>query len=157
MSELSESMIQERLKEAMRARSVNEVMVLRGLVAAMKNLTIERRGTAGGSGAQIGEAEIAQILRREIKQREEAIAFAEQAGRADLVDKNQREKRYLETYLPQSLGAADLEAAIARHYDAGAVSIGPLMGKLKAEFGARLDGKLASEAVREFLRRREGM
>ncbi len=30
------------------------------------------------------------------------------------------------------------------------------MGKLKAEFGARLDGKLASEAVREFLRRREG-
>ena len=27
---------------------------------------------------------------------------------------------------------------------------------LSAEFGARLDGKLASEAVREFLRRREG-
>jgi uncharacterized protein YqeY len=156
MSELSEAMIQVRLKEAMRSRATDEVMVLRGLVAAMKNLTIERRAGAGGASAELGAPEITQILRREIKQREEAIAFAEQAGRADLVEKNNREKRYLETYLPQALSAADLEAAIARHYAAGATSIGPLMGKLKAEFAARLDGKLASEAVREFLRRREG-
>jgi uncharacterized protein YqeY len=156
MSELSESMIQGRLKEAMRSRATDEVMVLRGLVAAMKNLTIERRGVAGSGGGELGAAEITQILRREIKQREEAIAFAEQAGRAELVEKNGREKRYLETYLPQALSAPDLEAAIARHYEAGAASIGPLMGKLKAEFGARLDGKLASEAVREFLRQREG-
>jgi uncharacterized protein len=155
MSELSEQMIQGRLKDAMRSRATDEVMVLRGLVAAMKNLTIERRG-AGSSSAELGAPEITQILRREIKQREEAIAFAEQAGRADLVEKNSREKRYLETYLPQALSAADLEAAIARHYAAGATSIGPLMAKLKAEFAARLDGKLASEAVREFLRRREG-
>jgi uncharacterized protein YqeY len=154
MSELSEQMIQGRLKEVMRSRATDEVMVLRGLVAAMKNLTIERR--AGGSSAELGVPEITQILRREIKQREEAIAFAEQAGRADLVEKNSREKRYLETYLPQALSAADLEAAITRHYAAGATSIGPLMAKLKAEFAARLDGKLASEAVREFLRRREG-
>ncbi len=125
MSELSESMIQGRLKEAMRSRATDEVMVLRGLVAAMKNLTIERRGVAGGAGGELGAAEITQILRREIKQREEAIAFAEQAGRADLVEKNGREKRYLETYLPLALSAADLEAAIARHYEAGAASMGP--------------------------------
>ena len=156
MSELSETMIQERLREAMRARAADEVMVLRGLVAAMKNLTIERRGAAGGAPVELAAVEIAQILRREIKQREEAMAFAEQAGRADLVEKNGREKRYLEAYLPQALSTADLETAITRHYAAGAVSTGALMGKLKTEFGARLDGKLASEAVREFLRRREG-
>ncbi len=95
-------------------------------------------------------------MRREIKQREEAMAFAEQAGRAELVEKNGREKQYLEAYLPQALSADELERAIVRYYEAGATSIGSLMGKLKAEFGARLDGKLASEAVREFLRRREG-
>ncbi len=105
---------------------------------------------------ELGAAEITQILRREIKQREEAMAFAEQAGRVELVEKNAREKQYLEAYLPQALSAADLEGAIARHFAAGAASMGALMGKLKAEFGARLDGKLASEAVREFLRRREG-
>ena len=156
MSELSEAMIQERLKQAMLSRATDEVMVLRGLVAAMKNLRIERRSAAAGASAELGGAEITQILRREIKQREEAIAFAEQAGRADLVEKNGREKRYLEAYLPQALSTDDLSRAIARHHEAGATSIGALMGKLKAEFGARLDGKAASEAVREFLRGQEG-
>ena len=155
MSVLDESTIQDRLKQAMRARATDEVMVLRGLVAAIKNLRIERRGAGSGGAGELGEADITQLVRREIKQREEAIAFAEQAGRADLVDKNRSERRFLETFLPQALSAGELEHAIARHHQC-ATSIGALMAKLKAEFGARLDGKVASEAVREFLRRKEG-
>ena len=154
MSSLDEAMIQGRLTAAMRARAADEVMVLRGLVAAIQNLKIERRG-GGGAGA-LSEADISQLVRREIKQREEAIGFAQQGGRADLVDKNPREKRFLEAFLPQALSAEELEAAIARHHQAGATAIGALMGKLKAEYGARLDGRAASEAIRNFLRREEG-
>jgi uncharacterized protein len=156
MSVLDERAIQDRLTQAMRARATDEVMVLRGLVAAIKNLKIERRGGVGGGAGELAEADIAQLVRREIKQREEAIAFAEQAGRGDLVDKNRSEKAFLETFLPQALSIAQLEQAIATHYQAGAASIGLLMAKLKADFGGRLDGKVASEAVREFLRRKEG-
>ena len=156
MSVLDESTIQDRLKQAMRARAMGEVMVLRGLVAAIKNLRIERRGARGGGAGELGEADITQLVRLEIKQREEAITFAEQAGRGDLVDKNRSEKRFLETFLPQALSASELEQAIAKHYQGGVTSIGALMAMLKAEFGARLDGKVASEAVRGFLRRTEG-
>ncbi|MBI2964022.1 MAG: GatB/YqeY domain-containing protein [Deltaproteobacteria bacterium] len=154
MSDLSEGAIQERLKEAMRARATDRVLVLRGLVAAIKNLKIERRGA--GAGDELAEADIAQIVRREIKQREEALTFAEQAGRTDLVEKNRGEKGFLERFLPQGPSAADLAAAIARHHAAGATSIGALMAKLKADFGAGLDGKVASEAVRGFLRDKGG-
>ena len=156
MSPLSETSIQERLKDAMRSRAGDEVMVLRGIVAAIKNLKIERRGGGGGGSDELAEADITQLVRREIKQREEAIGFAQQGGRADLVDKNAREKQFLESFLPQALSSEELETAIARHHRAGAASIGALMGKLKAEFGARLDGKVASEAIRGFLRRQEG-
>ena len=156
MSVLDESTIQDRLRQAMRARAMDEVMVLRGLVAAIKNLRIERRGAGGGGAGELGEADVTQLVRREIKQREEAITFAEQAGRGDLVDKNRSEKRFLETFLPQALSAGELEQAIAKHHQGGATSIGALMAMLKAEFGARLDGKVASEAVREFLGRKEG-
>ncbi len=156
MSDLSEGAIQDRLREAMRAKAMDEVMVLRGVVAAIKNLQIERRGAAGGAGGELGEADITQIVRREIKQREEAMAFAEQARRADLVDKNRREKDFLEGFLPQAPSSADLGAAIAKHHAAGATSIGALMAKLKGDFGASLDGKAASEAVRIFLRSKEG-
>ena len=86
MSVLDESAIQDRLKQAMRARATDEVMVLRGLVAAIKNLKIERRGAAGGGAGELGETDITQLVRREIKQREEAITFAEQAVASDLVD-----------------------------------------------------------------------
>jgi uncharacterized protein len=154
MSTLSETAIQERLREAMRARASEEVMVLRGLVAAIKNLKIERLGAAA-SESELGEADVTQIVRREIKQREEALAFAEQGGRADLVEKNAREKRFLETFLPQALPREEIEAAVARHHAAGATSIGALMAALKNEFGARLDGKIASEVARDFLRGRE--
>ncbi len=154
MSPLDEATIQSRLQDAMRSRAGDEVMVLRGIVAAMKNLKIERRG--GGGGDELSETDITQLVRREIKQREEAIGFAQRGGRADLVDKNTREKQFLEGFLPQALCGEELAAAIARHHQAGATAIGALMGKLKAEFGARLDGKVASEAIREFLRRQEG-
>jgi uncharacterized protein YqeY len=156
MSVLSEKSIQDRLTGAMRARSAGETMVLRGLVAAIKNLKIERRGGAGGAPVELGEAELTQLVRREIKQREEAIGFAEQASRADLIAKNREEKTFLEGFLPQGVSAAELDAAIVTHHAAGATNIGGLMGKLKADFGARLDGKIASEKIKQFLSAQEG-
>lgn len=153
---LDETTLQDRLKEAMRAKASDEVLVLRGLIAAIKNLKIERRGAAGGEVAALTEADITQIVRREIKQREEAIGFAEKGSRADLVAKNRRDKELLEGFLPQGLSKADLDAAIERAHAGGAAAIGPLMAELKAEFGARLDGKAASAAVKDFLSRKEG-
>jgi uncharacterized protein len=155
MSALSEAGLQEQLKEAMRARDSERVMVLRGLVAAIKNLKIEKRGAAGGEDVPLVEADLMQLVRREIKQRDEAIGFAEQGGRAELVDKNRRERDLLAAFLPVAVSADDLRGAIERHYAAGANAIGPLMAKLKAELGSRLDGKAASEAVRKFLGEKE--
>ncbi len=150
MSELGEGTIQDRLKEAMRAKAMDQVMVLRGILAAVKNAKIERKG------ADLSSADVTQIVRREIKQREEAIGFAEKGGRADLVEKNSRDKTFLETFLPQGLSAADLVSAIERLHAAGATAIGPLMAKLKAEFGERLDGKIASAAIKDYLARQGG-
>jgi uncharacterized protein YqeY len=155
MSALTEKSIQDRLTTAMRARSAGETMVLRSLVAAIKNLKIERRAAAGGGSPELAEADLTQLVRREIKQRDEAIAFAEQASRSDLVAKNREEKTFLETFLPQGLSTAELDDAIRKHHAAGARNIGALMGGLKAEFGARLDGKLASERIKQFLSSQE--
>ncbi|MGH7856334.1 MAG: GatB/YqeY domain-containing protein [Candidatus Binatia bacterium] len=153
MNALSEARIQEELRQAMKNRAAVEVAVLRGLLAAIKNATIERRSSGGG---ELAEAEIVQIVRREIKQREEAIEFAEQAKRADLVEKNQAERDVLRGFLPKEVDRQELRAAIARHHESGATTIGALMGKLKSEFGARLDGRIASELIRDFLKEKGG-
>jgi hypothetical protein len=149
MSALTEATIEAELRQAMKSRAAVEVSALRGLLAAIRNAGIERRGKGG-----LGEADLVQILRREIKQREEAIGFAEQAGRRDLVEKNRAEREVLERFLPHALGREEIEAAVERAYEGGANAIGPLIAKLKAEFGARLDPRAASEIVREFLKKK---
>lgn len=152
MIALSEAGIQHGLREAMKERAERRVLVLRGLLAAIKNLKIERRGAGGAADAELGEGDIAQIVRREIKQREEAIGYAEQGGRADVLEKNRFERDLLHELLPQAVDAVELVAAVRRHHAAGATTIGALMGKLKEEYGSRLDGKTASVFVKEFLK-----
>ena len=148
MSVLCESALQERLRQAMKNRAAVEVAVLRGLIAAIRNVRIEKRVAAG---EELGEADLLPIVRREIKQREEAIGFAEQGGRAELVEKNRAERDLLQSLLPQAPSIADLEGAVERLYESGATNIGALMAGLKRELGAGLDGRVASEVVKRFL------
>jgi len=153
MSDLDEAALQESLKRAMKNRDAVEVSILRGVIAAVKNARIERRLPPD---AGLGAAEIVQIVRRELKQREEAISFAEQGRRADLVEKNQTERDLLQRLLPAGVSTEDVAAAIARLYDSGANTIGALMAKLKEEFGARLDSRSASGQVKDFLQSKGG-
>ena len=46
------------------------------------------------------EAEIIQIIKRERARREEALGFAKQANRADLIEQNEAEAKILSGYLP---------------------------------------------------------
>ena len=84
----------------MKAREMERVYVLRGIITAVKNLKVEKRGEA------VGEAEIVQIVRKEIRKREEAEEFATKAGRNDLLEQNRAERAMLEAYVPAQLDAA---------------------------------------------------
>jgi len=143
---MGEERLAEELTQAMKARDMPKVYVLRGLLAAIKNLKVEKRGAA------LGEDEIVQIVRREIRKREEAEEFAAKAGRGELVEQNRAERAMLEVYVPAQLDPSQLEQAIRELATApGGRSIGTIMGGLKARFGARFDGRQASEIARRVL------
>jgi uncharacterized protein YqeY len=103
---------------------------------------------------EANEAEIVQILKRERARRDEALGFARQANRPDLVAQNEAEARVLDAYIPAGVGAEEIRAAIESQVAAGVTQIGPLMKALKDQFGARLDGKLASDLVKQALTRK---
>ena len=146
MSAISEERLAEDLARAMKAREMPRVYVLRGLLAAVKNLKVERRGAA------LAEADIVQLVRREIRKREEAEEFAAKAGRAELVEQNQSERRMLEAYAPAQLDPADLERTIREIVSTPeARSIGAVMSALRDRFAGRFDGRQASEIARRVL------
>jgi uncharacterized protein YqeY len=139
--------LQDDLKTAMKAHDTARVMTIRGVLTEITRLEKDVRRDAN-------EAEIVQILKRERARREEALGFARQANRADLIQQAEAEARVLDAYIPAGAGADEVRAAIDAKIAAGINQIGPLMKALKDEFGARLDGKLASELVKEALARK---
>jgi uncharacterized protein YqeY len=143
---LSEQQLADDLNRAMKARDMPRVYVLRGVIAAVKNLKVERRG------AEIEEADLAQVVRKEIRKREEAEEFAVKAGRQDAVEQNRSERAILEAYVPAQLDPSALEQAIREiAADPGARNLGAVMGALKTRFAGRFDGRQASDIARRVL------
>jgi len=141
---ISEAQLQDELKAAMKARDMDKVYVLRGLVAAVKNAKVEKRVEV------LPEVEIAGLVRKEISKRSEAAEFARQAGRAELAAQNDKEKGFLEAFLPSQMTAAALEQAIREiSTELGTTQIGPIMAQLKSRYSGQYDGKLASELIRK--------
>jgi uncharacterized protein YqeY len=142
---LTEAQLRADLQEAMKARTMPVVYVLRGLLAALANRRIEL------GSAELPTAELLALVLREAKKREEAETFAQQAGREDLVEQNRSERAILARYLPAMLDDAALSALVSKWIADGVTTMGPLMARLKEQHAGQYDGKRASEIVRALL------
>jgi uncharacterized protein YqeY len=140
----SEQDLQRDLKEAMKARDMNRVYVLRGLLAAIKNVKVDKRV------AELPEADLTALVRKELNKRLEAIGYAEKAGRGETVAQNEAEKDVLEAYLPPQMDEGELEKVVRALADElGTTQIGPLMAALRERHAGRFDGRLASQVIRK--------
>lgn len=141
---VAEAQLQRDLQDAMRARDRQRIDVLRGLLAAIKNAKVERQL------AELPEADILAIVRKELNKRTEIIGYARQAGRAETVAQGEAEQAILEAYLPKQLSAAELDAVVRSiAAELGTTQIGPLMAELRKRYAGQFDGKLASELVKK--------
>jgi uncharacterized protein len=136
--------LQDDLKAAMKAGDTRRVMAIRGVLAEVTRVEKDVRREAN-------ENEIVSVIKRERARREEALEFARKANRQDLIDENETQAKLLGGYLPADLSPDEVRAAIAEIVAGGLKDMGPVMKALREKFGAQLDGKLASELVRETL------
>ena len=139
------------LKDAMRARDAARLGVLRMLKSALKYAAIAK----SGAEAELSAAEAAQVIRKQVKQRQDSIESFEKGGRAELAEKEKEELSILNSYLPQALGAEEL-AKIVRETiaETGATSkaqMGAVMKALQAKVAGRADGKTLSAEVQKQL------
>jgi uncharacterized protein len=134
--------LQDELKSAMKAGEKLRVMTLRGVLSEITRVEKDVRREAN-------DGEIVQVLKRERARREEALEFARKAARQDLIEQNEAEAKILDGYLPAALSPEEVKSAIAAQLAAGVNQIGPLMKALRDQFGAQLDGKMASDLVKQ--------
>jgi len=141
--------IQSDMIEAMKAHQELRLSTIRMAKSALKNKEIEKR-------APLDEKEELQVLSTLIKQRHDSADQFSKAGRQELADKELEEIVILEGYMPKAVGQAEIEAAVkATIAEMGSPTIkemGTVMKNAMAKFaGARVDGKLVSEAVKKAL------
>lgn len=149
MSELRERIV-EAQKEAMRAKDQQRLAAIRLIMATLKDKDISARTQNKPDG--IEDQEILSMLQGMIKQRQESIKMYSDAGREELVDREETEVRVIEGFLPQQLSDADMESAIAGIIEkTGAGSIkdmGQVMAVLKTEYAGQIDMGKASAMVK---------
>ena len=135
------------LKEAMRAKDVTKLGVLRMLKSALKYAAIAK----SGAEAELSDAEAVQVIRKQAKQRQDSIESFEKGGRAELADKEKEELAILNTYLPQGMSPDELAKVVRETIaELGATSkaqMGAVMKALQAKVSGRADGKTLSAEV----------
>ncbi len=135
------------LKDAMRAKNTTKLGVLRMLKSALKYAAIAK----SGAEAELSEAEAAQVIRKQVKQRQDSIESFEKGGRAELVEKEKEELALLNGYLPQSMSADEISKIVRETIsEAGATSraqMGAVMKALQTKVAGRVDGKALSAEV----------
>ncbi|MGB6089464.1 MAG: GatB/YqeY domain-containing protein, partial [Candidatus Binataceae bacterium] len=125
--------LQDDLKTAMKSRDTRRMMAIRGLLSEISRVEKDVRREAT-------EAEIVQLVKRERARREEALGFAKQANRADLIEQNEAEAKILSGYLPPELPIEEVSTAVNEIIAGGATQMGAVMKALRDRFGAQLDG-----------------
>ncbi|MCS7056645.1 MAG: GatB/YqeY domain-containing protein [Thermoflexales bacterium] len=153
MESVLKQRIQEELKAAMRDGDEARKTVFRLLVAQIKNAEVEAR--TDGRGGVLSDSDVLALVRREIKQHEESLLEAQNAGREDLVARQQAELDVLKSLLPRQLSREEI-IALARQtiQELNATSPkqhGQVMKALQPKVKDIADGKLVSEIVRELL------
>lgn len=138
------------LKTAMKARDTDTVGTLRMALAAIKT-----EAAAAGSGGQVPDQRVEELLAKEVKQRVESAEAYEAGGRDDLAAKERREVEILRSYLPEQMSddelAAVVDEAIAEAGATGPGDMGQVMGAVMPKVKGRADGKQVNAMVRERL------
>ena len=138
------------LKDAMKAGPSAErrKSTIRMVRSAIHNAQIDL-------GRPLTDAEIEDLLRRQVKQRRDSIDAFRQGGREELAQAEQEEIDVIQHYLPQQM-SADEVAVVAREIIAatGATSmadIGKVMPVIMARLKGQAEGRTINQVVRQLL------
>lgn len=136
------------LATAMREGDAQRRDVLRMVLAAVKQVEIDDRKTLDDDGVQ-------EVLRKQVKLRQESIVDFEKAGRPSEVERERAEIVIIEGYLPQMMSREEIEQIAKGIIDelgvTNAKAMGQVMSRLMPYVKGKADGRVVNEVVRNLL------
>ena len=140
--------LQEDLKSSMKNKDTIKKSVITLIRASIKQYEVDNR-------VELGDAEIVDLIAKQLKQTRDSREEFAKAGREDLVSKAEAEIEVLKEYLPQQLSEEELnEIVISTISEVGATSMKDMkkiMTSIMPKVKGRADGKLINELVKKNL------
>ncbi|MDF2676756.1 MAG: GatB/YqeY protein [Bacillota bacterium] len=136
------------MKEAMKAKDKVKKNVVTLVRSAIKQKEVDDR-------VELEDADVLDIIAKQIKQKKDSIDDFEKGNRQDLIDLTNEEIKILLDYLPPQLSDEELEAIVK---DAVALSgaqskkdMGKLMALIMPKVKGKADGKTVNQIVAKYL------
>ncbi|WP_025741083.1 GatB/YqeY domain-containing protein [Aquimarina pacifica] len=138
------------MKEAMKAKDTNALTSLRAIKSA-----ILLAKTESGVKEELSEEQELKLLQKQVKQRKDSAAIFTEQGRNDLAEPELAQAQVIEQFLPEQLGAEEIEKIvvdiISKTGATGMKDMGKVMGMANAALTGKADGKTISTIVKSKL------
>lgn len=144
-----EQKINEDLKESMKSGDKLRLETLRSLRASIIEFS------KSGTGKDMSEEDAQKILLNASKKRKDAIEMYKQAGRQDLLEKEETELAIIAAYLPEQLSESEvvdvLKSIVQQVGAEGPKDMGKVMGLAMKELRGKADGTLVQHCLKQLL------
>ena len=144
-----EQKINEDLKESMKSGDKLRLETLRSLRASIIEFS------KSGTDKDMSEEDAQKILLNASKKRKDAIEMYKQAGRQDLLEKEESELAIIAAYLPEQLSESEvvdaLKLIIQQAGAEGPKDMGKVMGLAMKELRGKADGTLVQQCLKQLL------
>ncbi len=148
MSQTLKSRLQDDMKNAMRAKEKDRLVVIRGTIAAIKQREIDEQ-------IELDDTQVLAILDKLVKQRRDSAQQFRDAERLDLAEKEDMEMAILQEYLPVALTESEIalliDEAISTSGAQSMKEMGKVMAMLKPKVQGRADMSQVSTLIKQKL------
>ena len=137
------------MKEAMKSKNKVNKDVITMVRAAIKQREVDDR-------KELNDADVIDIIAKQIKQKKDSIPDFEKGNRQDLIDLTNQEIKILLEYLPPQLSDEELESIVKEAIEQTCAQTKKDMGKLMAlimpKVKGKADGKHVNDIVAKYIK-----
>ena len=141
--------LNEDLKKYMKEKNTLALNTVRLVIAEIKNKEVEKN-------SEITDEEILQIIRKQIKMREDSIQQFRSANREDLAEKEAEELEILKNYLPEDLTDEELDKIIQETIKELNASSKKDFGRVIKEVIQKVQGRADNKKISELISKKLG-
>jgi len=146
--------ISEQFNTALKNKDKTLVSTLRLILSAIQERDIANRTSE--KKEEVKDGEIAKVLRKMRKQRQDSADLYKKGGRQELSDAEEAEIKIIDSYLPKQLNEEETKRICKEVIESlGATSIkdmGKIMGTLKKKYAENIDFSKVNLIVKDFLK-----